>query len=78
MAFEYDTQAWEDWEGEIHWQMPTDIDPGDAAGMLVHFFDIDTGEEHWHWIYIDGPLDDWDDWDDLIAGSMEQYGYPMA
>ena len=78
MAYDFDSVGWLDWAGDIHWQQPTDVDVGDVAGLLVHYYDSDTGDEQWHWVYIDGPLDDWDDWDELIAGQMEQYGYPAA
>ena len=82
MSYEFDTHGWEDWAGQVHWGEPTDEDLPNVAGMFSRFYDEDTGDSHWHWVYLDPPPRgtsyDWDDWYDAIEGSMSDHGYELA
>jgi len=68
----FDAQGWEDWEGNVHWGVPTDVNPEDIHGLFAHYYTTD-GEEHYHWVYIDGPFDNWEDWFDLVDGISEDH-----
>lgn len=74
MPYDFDVEGWEDWAGNVHQGKPTDID--DVMGTFSHFWDEETGDEHWHWVYIDPPaFDSWTEWYDLIGAIMEDHGY---
>lgn len=71
---EFQTLGWEDWEGNVHWGAPTNI--ADVQGMFNVFWDEQTGTEHRHWVYLDPPpFTDWNEWYDLIDGTIEDCGY---
>jgi hypothetical protein len=79
MAYQFEVVGWEDFAGDRHASIPLDTDLPDVAGLFSRFWDDETGDaEHYHWIFTDYPFDSWDDWWDVIAGSMGDHGYAMA
>lgn len=54
-----------------------DRDPGDVEGLWVRAYDPETGAEHYYWLWTYYGLE-WDEWDDLIDGSMEMHGFSLA
>jgi hypothetical protein len=78
VAYEFEVLGWEDWDGNVYDQPPLDTDLPDVAGTFSMFWDPETGDSHAHWVYSDEVVRDWDDWWDMIEGSMEDYGYSPA
>lgn len=82
MAYEFEVVGWEHWSGHIYNETPYESDLPDVGGVFVHFYDRETGDEHYTWIYVDPPAEgeewSWDDWYDLIDGILGDHGYAMA
>jgi hypothetical protein len=55
-----ETLGYEDWNGD-RWEGPPTDEPEDAAGLWVHTWNLETGEENYTWIWVYEPKD-WDDW----------------
>jgi hypothetical protein len=78
MAYEFEVIGWEDWAGDVHEGTPLESDLPEVAGTFSHFWDNETGDSHYHWVYLDDDAQSWDEWWDAIEGSMEDHGYSVA
>lgn len=76
LAFDFDTVAWEDYDGVRHAGKPSDL--SDTYGLQVHAYDPETGESHHFWAFVGGPFEDWTEWLDYIGSLMEMHGMSLA
>lgn len=72
MAWDFKVIGWEDEEGNIQRDRPSDID--DTYGMKVFAYDEETGETAYFWSYIGEPFEEWGEWLDYIGIQMEDHG----
>ncbi|MDE2101944.1 MAG: hypothetical protein KGL39_32155 [Patescibacteria group bacterium] len=72
MPYQFDVVGWEDFDGNRHDGMPSDL--SDVYGQLVHAYDPSTGESEHFWAFVPAPFEDWDDWYDYIDSLMDMYG----
>lgn len=91
MAYEVEVRGWAEWDDDgpipgssaFH-EVPDEEsirdvmdDPREVEGLWLRAYDPDTGAEHYYWLWTYYGLD-WDEWDNLIDGSMEMHGYVLA
>lgn len=91
MAYEIEVRGWAEWDdsgpipgsGAFHevpdYESIRDVvdDPGAIEGLWLRAYDPDTGQETYWWLWTYYGLE-WDEWDDLIDGSVEMYGIALA
>jgi hypothetical protein len=78
MSYQFEVIGWENWEGERFTEPPLESDLSDVAGTFSRFWDDETGDEHYHWVFLDDDVDTWDEWWDAIEGSIEDHGFSAA
>lgn len=76
MAFQFETEAWEDDDGNRHRGKPSDVDA--VYGMFIHAHDPKTGEDHHFWAFVYDSFDDWDQWILYIGALMEMHGMALS
>lgn len=79
--YDYTVIQWKDWNDppQVHIGDPDNSGQLDEAqGLRVTITERQTGLSDTIWIYTDEPLDDWDDWQDLIDVAFGQYGWVEA
>lgn len=76
MAFDFDVDAWEDYNGDRHAGKPSDL--SDTWGVRVIAADTETGETHIFWAFTPSPYEDWEEWLDHIGILMSMHGMELA
>lgn len=76
MAWVADTLGYEDWDGNRYEGVPDT--PDGAAGIWVHSYDNDTGQEEYTWIWTYDPFGTWDEWVIHTTLVLEGHGIALA
>lgn len=82
MAYTFTVDGWQDWDGNRYESDPggsVDPDPENTQGVFVHATDAsDPESDHWFWVYVGEPFEEWDEWWVLIGSMMEMHGMSLA
>lgn len=79
MAYEFQVLGWRDFAGNDPYdEAPTQADLPNVAGVFVHYWDDETGDDSYEWVMHDEPYEHWQDWYDAIADSLADYGLEVA
>lgn len=77
MTFTFTVDGWQDWDGNRREGEPDSVD--DTQGMFVHAWDADSpDDEHYFWVYIGGPFEEWDEWWVLVGAMMDMHGMSIS
>lgn len=87
MAFEFQVEGWMEVIMDSHGE-PKDVrhdgpppedrlDDVQAEYVHVYSTDKDNPEHHYFWVYAPYDFDEWDDWLDYIADTMEAHGMAL-
>lgn len=77
MSYVFDVHGWESPNGDWIDGEPGAIDI--TYGVYVHVYDPETPEdERWGWVRTMEPLDDWEDWDQLVIAVYASHGIEIG
>ena len=82
MPYDFTVDGWQDWDGNRFDNTDEGGDPApieEVQGVFVHATNPDDPEdEHYFWVFIGEPFEEWEEWWVLTAAMMDMYGLSLA